>query len=310
MDSIRNDFLGQYKAISGKLKKRFLRKPNIAEASEQFGALTKELQQQECPHYAAFCCLAVARCEHTLGNSSGETQTLVQAAQLFLEAERLNHQLLCPGFSEHLHAAISCYSHAIKLYLDQKQNSLAAALCLEVGHALQNLGRISEAIPHYQKAAELHSQCTMDYLNALELVAVCKIETGDYDGALSVLTEINSIAGDKGGGTNGRIIGVFSSILAQVEVTRVLLLLLLQPTPQKLRQEHSQTLEKYSWGSSEAENSVSYMSEDLFLLLQSVVMATQSHDLEALEALQKDLWPLLSAQQNDLLHKVVVQICG
>lgn len=67
-------------------RRRFLRKPNVAEASEQFGKkcvktslnedhvspnstqfypslgqLAKELKQQDCPQYAAFCNLAMAR---------------------------------------------------------------------------------------------------------------------------------------------------------------------------------------------------------------------------------------------------------
>ncbi|GIY65729.1 factor VIII intron 22 protein [Caerostris darwini] len=80
MESNPNDFLTQYKAISAKLKKRFLRKPNISEASAQFGMLAKELENQECPHYSAFCCLAVARCEHTIGNPVYESQNLLQGS--------------------------------------------------------------------------------------------------------------------------------------------------------------------------------------------------------------------------------------
>lgn len=69
----------------------------------------------------------------------------------------------------------------------------------------------------------------MDYLNALELVGSCRIETADYDGALSTFTEMYIIADRKSfSGNGGRVVGVFSDILARCEVTRVLLLLLLQ----------------------------------------------------------------------------------
>ena len=34
-------------------------------------------------------------------------------------------------------------------------------------------------------------------------------------------------------------------------------------------------------------------------------MACQSKDLDALRALQVDLWPLLTAEQNQLLHLVI-----
>lgn len=306
MESSRSDVLGQYRTISHKLKKRFLRKPNVAEASEQFGLLAKELQQQECPHYAAFCCLAVARCEHTLGNAVGETQALVDGARSFLEAEQQNHQLNCPSFDEHLNAAISCYNHAVKVHLEEKQPSLAASLCMELGQTLRCLGKIKEATVHFQKAADLLSHCVADYLNVLDLVASCKIQLGDYDGALNVLTEMSVVAEEQGvSPTDNRVFGVFASLLAKIEVTRVLLLLLLQPSPQKLKSEHAETLEKYTWEVDEVNNSAGYLCEDLFLLLQSLVMACQSSDLETLKLLQKDLWPLLSAEQNTLLHEVL-----
>lgn len=305
MDVSRADFLGQYKLISNKLKKKFLRKPNVAEASEEFVALAKELENQECPHYAAFCCLAVARCEHTLGNYVGETRSLIKAAQLFLETEEQNHKLLCPGFDENLNAALSCYSHAIKVYLDNNKVSLAASLCLEVGQCLRLLGRTAQAIPHFRKAADLQCSCPLSYLNSLDHVATCKIETGDFNGALNVFTEMYSLAKERGGATNNKSLGFYTSILSKCEVTSVLLLLLLQPPPQKLKTEHAHLLERYAWESSEDDSSVSVLGEDLFLLLQSTVMACQSRDLGALKSLRNDLWPLLSPEQNHLLHELV-----
>ena len=44
---------------------------------------------------------------------------------------------------------------------------------------------------------------------------------------------------------------------------------------------------------------------ELFLLLQSAVLACQEKDAAALRALQAELWPLLSAEQNHLLHLVL-----
>lgn len=84
----------------------------------------------------------------------------------------------------------------------------------------------------------------------------------------------------------------------------MLLLLLLQPPPAKLLPEHAQTLEKYSWEAfdSHGQDSGGHLPEELFLLLQSLVMATHEKDTEAVKALQVELWPLLTAEQNHLLH--------
>ncbi|XP_029071318.1 factor VIII intron 22 protein-like, partial [Monodon monoceros] len=102
-------------------------------------------------------------------------------------------------------------------------------------------------------------------------------------------------------------LGAFADVLVRCEVSRVLLLLLLQPPPAKLLPEHAHTLEKYSWEAFDGhgQDSSGPLPEELFLLLQSLVMATHEKDTEAVKSLQVELWPLLSAEQNHLLHLVL-----
>uniref|UniRef100_A0A665X0T2 Zgc:101679 n=1 Tax=Echeneis naucrates TaxID=173247 RepID=A0A665X0T2_ECHNA len=278
------DFLARYRAVSNKLKKRFLRKPNVAEASEQFGQLAKELKQQDCLQYAAFCNLAMARCEQTLFNAPGEALALTDAARLFLTSEKENRALQAPGFDEHLQAALNCYSFAIK-----------------------EMNRPGEAVVHYQRAAELQTQTPIETLLSMGEIATCKILTRDYDGALSVFTEMQLMCQERGlqlPGTSTPV-GAFLDIVAKCEISRVLLLMLLEPPPQKLLPEHAQTLERYAWESFDPHSQVTFLPENVFLLLQSVVMACQEKDTESLKALQTELWPLLTAEQNHLLHLVV-----
>ncbi|XP_043535256.1 40-kDa huntingtin-associated protein [Chiloscyllium plagiosum] len=231
--------------------KRFLRKPNVAEASEQFGQLAKELRQEECLQYAGFCKLAVARCEQTLFNAAGEALALTDAARLFLQAEKETQRLQCPGFEEHLQASTNCYSFAIKVYIELNQPVMAASLCLELGNALKEMNKPAEASVHFQRAAELQSQVPIECLLSLGKVATCKIITRDYDGALAVFTEMQLLAQEKGLQVLGTCtpVGAFMDVIARCEVSRVLLLMLLQPPPQKLLPEHAQTLEKYDWES-------------------------------------------------------------
>lgn len=304
MQSSNSDFLAQYKAISAKLKKRFLRKPNIAEASAQFTSLARSLENQECPHYAAFCCLAVARCEHTVGNAIFEAQNLVHAARLFLEMEEQNHSLLCPSYCEYLQAAISAFTEGIKVHLDNGQPALAAALYMELGQALKNLGRISEAIPYMFKAAALHRGCTLDYLNDLKEISDCRLRIGDHDGALTVLTEIQVIAEKKGFSPDGERIGAFTKILSDTEVTRILLLLLLQPPTFKMNPEHKKLLDRYGDMNIEP---VDYIEENLYLMLQSLMICVNEKETEALKELEKDLWPHLNGLQCDILLNMFEQ---
>ncbi|XP_072347992.1 40-kDa huntingtin-associated protein-like [Scyliorhinus torazame] len=103
-------------------------------------------------------------------------------------------------------------------------------------------------------------------------------------------------------------VGAFLDVIARCEVSRVLLLMLFQPPPQKLLLEHAHTLEKYDWESFDSHNQVNYLPENIFLLLQSVVMACQEKDLESLKVLQVELWPLLTPEQNHLLHLVLQEV--
>ncbi|WAQ96500.1 HAP40-like protein [Mya arenaria] len=192
------------------------------------------------------------KCEHTLVNVAGEGQALLEAARNFVHAELDNVGLRCPSFHEHLTAAINCYCHAVRVHIENKNSPLAAALCLELGSVLQKVNKPGEAMVHYQRAADLQSQSPLDCLVSLGHVASCKIQSRDYDGALGVFTEMAYLAQESGGsGTTGQPIGAYCDIIVQCEITRVLLLMLLQPSPQRIRPEHAQTLEKYAWETNE-----------------------------------------------------------
>ncbi|KAJ4442952.1 40-kDa huntingtin-associated protein [Periplaneta americana] len=310
------DFLGQYRAISNKLKKRFLRKPNVTEASEQFGKLAIQCEREELPQYAGLCWVAAARCESSLGNASGEAWNLVRAGRQFLTAEITSKDLGCPSpGGEHVQAAVSSFSHAASRWQHQhnqdqplgnhqSQSPLAAGLALELGQALRvDLDRIAEAATQYRHAADLQRNSPLEQLNSLGLLATCKIELGDYDGALSVFNEMVSVA-EYGGKPP---MGVYCDIMHRCEITRVLLLLILQPTAQRLPPDLAQVLEKYAWAE-DGKVPVSFLTEDQFLLLQSLVMACQSRDVESLCNLEAELWCHLSSEQKDLLRTLVRQM--
>ncbi|XP_042663462.1 40-kDa huntingtin-associated protein-like [Tyto alba] len=320
------DFLSRYRLVSAKLRRRFLRKPNVAEAAEQFAALARELRAQESLPYAAWCQLAVARCAQSLFHGPAEAAALAEAARLFLRQERdLRQRLgLRGGFGEHAAAAQSCGAFAARLHLERGQPALAAGLCLELAAALRDLGRPARAAAPLQRAAELlaAARLPLEALRCLAERASCLLLGRDYAGALAALTRAQALAGAGAGGAAPG--GAFLDLLARCEVSRVLLLLLLQPPPAKLLPEHARTLEQYCWEAPEGgaapgpgggpgaggglPPAASYLPAELFLLLQSAVLACQEKDAEALKALQAELWPLLSAEQNHLLHLVLQEM--
>ncbi|KAJ9589462.1 hypothetical protein L9F63_017323 [Diploptera punctata] len=316
-----SDFLGQYRAISNKLKKRFLRKPNVTEASEQFGRLALQCERDEVPQYAGMCWTAAARCENSLGNVSGEAWNLLRAGRQYLKAEISAYNLGCPSpGGEHVQAAVSSYAQAESRWQQQhvqdqplpgnhlSQSPLSAGLALELGQALRvDLDRVAEASTQFRHAADLQRNCPLERLNSLGLLATCKIELGDYDGALNVFNEMVLIMERCGDPP----IGVYLRVLNRCEITRVLLLLILQPTPQRLAlaPDLARVLEKYAWAE-DGKVPVCYLTEDQFLLLQSLVMACQSQDIESLCSLEADLWCHLTSEQKDLLRTLVKQMSG
>ncbi|XP_062997725.1 40-kDa huntingtin-associated protein-like [Elgaria multicarinata webbii] len=323
-----SDFLTRYRLVSAKLRRRFLRKPNVSEAAEQFGALARELRAQESLPYAAWCQLAVARCSQSLGHPAGEAAALGEAARLWLQQEREVRQRQGPGLglSEHLPAAQSCVAFAARLHFELGQPALAAGLWLELAHELRSAGDPAQAVPAFLRAADLLAvgHLPLEALRCLRDVASCLLLGRDHDGALTVLTQAQLLAQAHTGTGSGSAASAgaaaaaasssaispppaaFLDELLQCEVTRVLLLLLLQPPPSKLLPEHAQTLEKYSWEALDA--SPGYVPSELFLLLQSTVMACQEKDPESLKVLQKELWPLLTPEQNHLLHLVLQEM--
>ncbi|XP_070641551.1 40-kDa huntingtin-associated protein [Bos indicus] len=329
------DFLARYRQVSNKLKKRFLRKPNVAEAGEQFAQLGRELRAQECLPYAAWCQLAVARCQQALFHGPGEALALTEAARLFLRQERdARQRLACPAAAgEALQAAAAALGAAVRLHLELGQPAAAAALCLELAAALRDLGQPAAAAGHFQRAAQLQlPQLPLAALQALGHAASCQLLARDYSGALALFTHMQRLARELGGipsqppppqpaapgpplppgagppaAAAPAALGAFADVLVRCEVSRVLLLLLLQPPPAKLLPEHAHTLEKYAWEAFDGhgQDSSGPLPEELFLLLQSLVMATHEKDTEAVKLLQVEMWPLLSAEQNHLLHLVL-----
>lgn len=254
--------------------------------------------------YAGLCWQAVARCENELGHTNGEISALVRGGKSFLQAERKGASIGCHHVGgENLQAALCCYTRAGQR--SQFQGPLgmpaAAGMALQVADVLRReLDRPEAAQLHYFRAAELLRSSPMAYMHSLENIASGRVSEGDYDGALAVFEEVVSIAQ----GAPSPAVGCYRDLLHKCEVSQVLLLLLLQPTPSRLPARLAQLLERYTWGE-HGEGADELVSEELFLLLQSLVMAIQSQDMPALRTLEADLWRHLSAEQRTLLRSLV-----
>jgi len=294
------EFLTEYRNISNKLKKRFLRRPNVSEASDHFRQLGKRLEEAEEPHYAAFCHLATGRCEQTVGNSAGEIEAITAAARTFLKAEMEVQALGNPSLEEHLTAATASYKQAARLEEEAGRGQLAACLLLELAEALVTLQRPAEALPVFQRAARLLESHIQDYIRTKVRIADCYLSTPDYHNGLLVLTEVHNLA------TEHDPCGLYGDILENVEILRVLLLLAIEPSQHNTSPQLLDVLGRYRGEGEEYDCRPSpHLTKEISILLQSVVLAVDEVDTEALLYIEDQLAPRLTDQQRRLLRVVV-----
>uniref|UniRef100_A0A0M3IVZ8 Tetratricopeptide repeat protein n=1 Tax=Ascaris lumbricoides TaxID=6252 RepID=A0A0M3IVZ8_ASCLU len=82
-----------YKAILESLKKKFLKKPNYAQALVEFSNLALRFEDEECEHYAAMCNYQMSKIYEGLGDWSLQYSRLLKAARLFRDAEIKTHDM-------------------------------------------------------------------------------------------------------------------------------------------------------------------------------------------------------------------------
>ena len=146
----------------------------------------------------------------------------------------------------------------------------------------------------------------MDALCTLRKAAYCQFYMNNLPGALGHLSEIMStISGMVEQDANAATYSV-NEIKQSVEITFVFLMLLLKSSPMDMNSEHSKIMESYTWENEEDSNRV--LPEELFLLVQSVVMATQARDLETLTYLQVELYVHLDTVQCELFQKIIHEV--
>lgn len=127
-----------------------MRKPNYGEAALDFAQLKAQMRRDKFPQYAAFCALAVARCEQALGRTNQEVAQYTdagwwtahascimlaqsssacmatrsfgrQSARLFAQAEVEQQTFVFAadgstiGFEENYIEALDCYRLAIEV---------------------------------------------------------------------------------------------------------------------------------------------------------------------------------------------------
>ncbi|XP_055713282.1 40-kDa huntingtin-associated protein [Phlebotomus papatasi] len=291
-----DDLLQQYKSLSKKLKKaekavfkRF--GPNLLEVSEEFASLAGSFQEAFLPEYAALCWLGVAKCEGLIGNGVTEVDALLRSAKAFLVAHERQEELhVLSNAGEHVEGALRCYNQALGRL--SEDSAMKAAIIRE----------IKKIKPNAENTSNFNSPSHRIF--DLETSAGESIRSGDFVAALEKLTEICDDIGER------RVEAFYGSVIHRTEISRLMLLLLLELPPSRQSPSHIKLLERYTstdsiW--SDPENLPQGMDPELFLHLQGLAVACQTKDIDAIRASRNDIsnFRAISPEQFLLLGRIL-----
>ncbi|XP_026756202.1 uncharacterized protein LOC113516056 [Galleria mellonella] len=285
-------FNEQYMNINAKLKKRFMRKPNISEATNEFVGLAIQCEHSEQPAFAGHAYVGAAKCEASAGNSLGEAEQYLAAARQFMKAE---HKFVSLKFSstdrENLEAAIGCFNQALNKY---PENSLMrTSILMELASNLVSFNHKLEAISYYEQALENIENKTMK-LMCMRTILNLLIECEKWDIALDTANTIVD-----------KILNIPENILAEVQVSRVLLALLVKPMdenkPDSLKNLFTSIL-------NDCDSDAFPVNIDLRLKLQSIIISSTTGDANSLICVCADTKGFLTMQQAFLLDKINTEI--
>ncbi|XP_062552067.1 40-kDa huntingtin-associated protein [Armigeres subalbatus] len=295
-NQFQKDLIHQYKITCNKLKKiqRVFFKhfaPNVSEVADEFGSLATSFNNAFQTEYAAMCHMGQAKCEKLIGNDAAEVDALLKAARVFRKAHTEQTKLKIENPSpDHLEGAFRCYTQALSRLQDD--SVIKAAIIRE----------LKEINPNVEITSNFSSPSHRIW--DLEQSAVGSIMSRDYVAAFEKLTEIYDDV------TERRCEDMYLQVMKQVEVSRLLLLCLLQLPPStrydgKFIERYSSIGENNQRILSPRANTI--VSEDLFFMLQSVVVSCQAKDIDSLVAVRDELVYCheLTESQQILLDELV-----
>ncbi|KAJ8714825.1 hypothetical protein PYW08_004806 [Mythimna loreyi] len=281
-------FNEQYMNINTKMKKRFMRKPNISEATNEFIALAIQCEHSDQPAFAGHAYVGAAKCEASVGHFLGEAEHFLSAARQFMKAEKkLKSLKFYSADRENLEAAIGCYIQALNKY--PEKSPIRTSILMELASDLIELNHKLEASSYYEQAIDTVTESTMKTICLRNLLNL-RIDCGKYDIALEIANKIAD-------STN-----IHEDILAEVQVSRILLTLVVRPPEDSKPPSLKQLLVDLM---NDIESDAIPLNTDLRLKLQSIMISHTTGDIQSLISVTADTKQFLTLQQVELLHKLI-----
>ncbi|XP_063895163.1 uncharacterized protein LOC110379861 [Helicoverpa armigera] len=283
-------FNEQYMNINTKMKKRFMRKPNISEATNEFIALAIQCEHSDQPAFAGHAYVGAAKCEASVGHFLGEAEHYLAAARQFMKAEKkLKSLKFYSADRENLEAAIGCYIQAMNKY--PEKSPIRTSILMEIASDLVELNHKLEAASYYEQAIDTVTEGTMKVMCLRNLLNL-RIDCGKYDVALEIANQI----------ADGTETNIPEDVLAEVQVSRILLTLLVKPPEASKPPSLKKLLIDLM---NDNEDNTIPLNMDLRLKLQSIIICQTTGDIHSLISVTADTKHFLTIQQVELLQKLI-----
>lgn len=220
--------------------------------------MASQCEQDKTWYYAGLCYLAASRCYHKLGNTGSEINNLVRAGKHFLFVNKENVDVGCPSIGlADFQAASSCFcnittNNKTKSIHDVMISGCIIELAQALGPTPDGQELLKKAINNYPTVQFIDifiSYCLKqgnisdNNQNIKSVINMFCYFSDDYTLALHIVTNmINLIE------MIGTLSQYYRNFLHKTEVTRLMLILMVQQTSQHFSSSLVDVLEKYTSG--------------------------------------------------------------
>jgi len=288
------ELLEQYKNTANKLKKvqrSVFKKQDTNEIASEFSQLAVRFDDSYLSEYAGLCFLGVAKCHE----ADKDFESFLKAARQFRKADELKTKLGFINNHELLDGAEQAYQQSLALVED---SVMRACIIREMRELNNDLNITSD----FNSASHR--------IYDLELASQANIRANDFIGALEKLTEIVDDI------TERKATHSYYDVMRRNEVSRLLLLVLLELPPSRQSPSNLKLLEKYTWNYESFDIEMATMmktqsnhilDQNLTLLLEGLVHACQELHREGVKEMCDEISQhhFITMEQNQLLGKIV-----
>lgn len=300
------DYAQIYKMVNMSVKKGFFRKPDVGDPGGDFACLAKSLVNQDCPDLAAVFLLGKARSEAIANDVLAEASTLVTASEYFVQAEDDLDRLNAISFEDNIDCSTMCLLRAAGIYENKELFTLAANAYIQLSDTLMHRHKWGEALLYLQRSAEIVARDLLCSMSVLRKIITCQLQIHDWPGALNSCIQLQlslDEAGDTACANELR-----SQFWTSSEILRVCLILLTVP-PRRITEatDSKYSLSAYQLNSSDIPN---HLSEEVFVHLQSLVLAHEAGDVIEVEASLGALQGFADPIHMQLFYPILSELGG